>query len=81
MQTMIAKFQVAQVTKQSETQEEIKMFPVVNKPFDADGKSDDNDFARWSPSGSLSITIANPNLIGKFKEGQKFYLNFTESEN
>jgi len=42
--------------------EEINMAPVTGKPFDADGNSDDNSFARWTPCGSLNLTISNPAL-------------------
>ena len=79
MQTMIAKFSVTNVIKHSDQCEELQFAAVTSKPFDANGASEDNDFARWSPSGSLSITVTNPNLIGKFKPGKKFYLNFTEA--
>ena len=44
--SMIAKFVLNKVTKQSETCEELQFNAVTSKPFDADGKSEDNDFAR-----------------------------------
>ncbi len=47
--------------------------------YPEDGSDEDNSFARWSPSGSLSISIQNPNLFGKFTVGQKFYVDFTEA--
>jgi hypothetical protein len=56
------------------------MFSAVSDaPFGAEGESEDNTFARYTPSGSLCLTITNPNLIGQFRNGQKFYLDFTES--
>jgi len=83
---MIAKFYVTEV-KPTITdditgkvqQEKLSFSAVVDKPFDAEGASDDNSFARYSPSGSLEIVVQNPNLIGKFKPGQKFYLTFEEA--
>ena len=61
--------------------ETITMAPVSKTGlYPADGTDEDNTYARWSPSGNLSLTIANPNLWGKFKHGQKFYLDFTEVE-
>lgn len=45
--------------------------------YPADGSDDDNTYARWSPSGELSLTVANPALWGKFKPDDKFYLDFT----
>jgi hypothetical protein len=53
------------------------MMAVSDKPFDADGNSEDNSFAKWTPSGELKMTITNPNLFGKLVEGQKYYLDFT----
>lgn len=59
-------------------QETVTMAP-VSRPdgYPSDGSDEDNSYARWSPSGSLILTIANPNLFGKFAPGQKFYLDFT----
>jgi hypothetical protein len=48
-----------------------------NKPFGPNGESEDNTFARYSPSGELTISITNPNLLGKFNPGDPFYLDFT----
>ena len=78
MSTMIAKFQVTKV-ETNETCQNITMMAVTDKPFDPDGKSDDNSFARWTPSGELKMTISNPALFGTLKDGQKFYLNFVEA--
>lgn len=43
------------------------------------GLDEDNTFAMYSPSANLSINIANPALFGRFKAGQKFYVDFTEA--
>ncbi len=77
---MIAKFKVTKVTRIAENCEQLEMMAVTEKPFYPDGKSDDNDFARWTPCGDLRMTIQNPALIGKFTPGEKFYLNFTKAE-
>lgn len=53
-------------------------FPAKDGAYPADGSDEDQQFARYSPSGALSLTIANPALIGKFAEGDKFYLDFTK---
>jgi hypothetical protein len=36
--------------------------------------------AKFSPAGELSLTIANPALLGKIEPGQKFYLDFTPAD-
>jgi hypothetical protein len=45
--------------------------------YPEDGSDEDNTYAKFSPSVELGITIANPNLVGKFKVGDTFYVDFT----
>lgn len=49
-------------------------------PYPEDGSDEDNTYAKFSPAGELSLTIANPALLGKIEPGQKFYLDFTKAE-
>lgn len=78
---MRAKMQVRSVEKVSDTTERLGMSPVTGKdPFPADGSSEDNTYAKWTPSGSLSLDITNPALHGKFSQGQTFYVDFTPAE-
>lgn len=51
-------------------------FPAKDSSYPADGSDEDQQFARYSPAGSLSLTVANPNLLGKFAVGDTFYLDF-----
>lgn len=52
-----------------------------NRNYEADGTGDeDNTFSRWTPCADLNITIQNPELFGKFKAGDKFYVDFTRAE-
>lgn len=53
---------------------------VTTSPFGADGESEDNTYAKWTPSAELSMTITNPNLLGKFAVGDTFYVDFTKVE-
>ena len=48
--------------------------------YPEDGTSEDNTFARWTPQADMTMTINNPNLLGQFEEGQKFYIDFTRAE-
>lgn len=48
--------------------------------YPENGHDEDNSFAKFSPSGHLELTIANPALVGKIEPGQKFYLDFTKAE-
>jgi hypothetical protein len=77
---MRAKFQVNRVENFGETTQQVCMLAVTNKPFDKDGASEDNSFARWTPTGSLTMTISNPALMGALKEGERYYLDFTKAE-
>ena len=60
---------------------EILSFRAVAKSeaYPADGNDEDNSFARWSPSATCQITVANPALIGKFTVGEKYYVDFTSA--
>lgn len=53
---------------------------VTTKPYDENGDSEDNTFARYTPAASLEMSITNPNLVGKFKAGDTFYVDFTPVE-
>lgn len=44
------------------------------------GSAEDNSFAKATPSADLTIRIDNPDLRGKVKPGQVFYLNFSEAK-
>lgn len=77
MKTMRAKFRVTQVEVVNETYQNVTMHAVSEAPFDQDGVSEDNSFARWTPSGELRMAIQNPDLMGVLQEGQKYYLDFT----
>lgn len=48
--------------------------------YPEDGSDEDNTYARFSPQGELTLSIANPALLGKIEPGQKFYLDFTKAE-
>lgn len=45
--------------------------------FGPEGESEDNTFARWTPSATLTMSVTNPALFGQFKVGQKFYVDFS----
>lgn len=48
--------------------------------YPSDGSDEDNTFAKFTPGATLEMHISNEALHGKFKPGQKFYLDFTEAE-
>ena len=74
---MRAKIKITSIKKWSETQEDLNFSAVCANQFDAEGNDENNTYAKWTPNASLSMTITNPALIGKFSEGQEFYIDFT----
>ncbi|MGW1422656.1 hypothetical protein ACWAT4_21380 [Bradyrhizobium manausense] len=73
---MRAKMQVNKVERFTGS-DRITCNAVAAKSYPADGSDEDNTYANFSPSGELSLTIANPSLLGMIEPGQKFYLDFT----
>lgn len=78
---MRAKFQVSKVERFTGGMDVITCGAVSRSDgYPADGIDEDNTYAKFSPQGALTLTIANPVLIGKIEPGQKFYLDFTKVE-
>ena len=77
--TMRAKLQISTVTNHG-TSEVLKFHAVCPPSFDKDGLHEDSTFSKYSPSASLEIAITNPALLGKFKPGEKFYVDFTPAD-
>lgn len=87
MVTMRAKFQVGMVQEHfygengAKSQETLIMHAVAKSTaYPEDGSDEDNTFAKFSPGANLSINIANPALFGKFKHGDRFYVDFTPAK-
>lgn len=79
MARMRAKFTV-QCIQKYEGGENLNFSAVCPDKFGENGENEDNDFARWTPSGNLSMSVTNPDLLGKFNEGEKYYLDFTKAD-
>ena len=79
MSTMRAKVKCEAVTAREGY--EVLEFAAVCKAgsYPADGSDEDNTYAHYTPSASFKIIVANPALLGRFKAGQKFYVDFTEA--
>jgi hypothetical protein len=67
---MRAKMKVAQVTA-NEGSDTLVMRPVTN------GTPEDNTYSKFTPCGELSLTVTNEALMGQFKPGETFYVDFT----
>ena len=75
---MRAKLKIETIT-QSIYGDQIKMVAVCPDKFTDGGLSEDNTFAKFTPSATLDITVQNPALVGAFKPGQTFYVDFTSA--
>jgi len=79
MPEMRAKMRVSKVDKQYAGQEMLTFHAVgPNKSYPEDGTDENNTFAKFTPSATLSLTVVNPVLLGKFNEGEEYYLDFTK---
>ena len=77
MATMRAKVECQSVTSYKDS-DRLKFLAVCKAgSYPADGSDEDNTFAKFSPSASFEITVANPALLGKFRPGEKYYVDFT----
>lgn len=76
MADMRAKMKLNHIDKRYDGIETLYFNPVAASKYPADGSDENNSYAKWSPSGMLSLSVANPALHGKFDQGQEFYLDF-----
>ena len=51
-----------------------------SEPYDENGSDENNTYARFTPMADLKISVNNPNLLGKFKIGQEFYVDFIPAD-
>lgn len=63
-----------------QTMERLKLRAVCSKGFGPNGESEDNTYARYTPAGSVSLDVTNPDLLGKIEPGRAFYVDFTPAE-
>lgn len=76
-----AKFRVTSVTRSIDadgnaSQEVVKLSAV----YSSDPESENAKWSKWTPSGSLEMTINNPNAFGTLSNGHEFYIDFTPAE-
>lgn len=80
MPAMRAKMRVTSVVKNSETQETLNFSAVAKSSnYPEDGADEDNSYAKFTPTASISLSIANPALLGKFAENDVYYVDFTKA--
>lgn len=67
----------SQISEEYTTSERLTLNAVYKNQYDSTGKDEDNTYALWTPNAEFTINITNPNLFGKFKVDQKYYVDFT----
>lgn len=78
---MRAKVEVREVKTHGDIQEDLVMYPVAKREaYPEDGSDEDNTFAKFTPSGEIRLSIMNPALIGRFKTGDRLYVDFTAAD-
>lgn len=88
MTTMRAKLRVSGVTEfvgstehngdaPPKLGENLHFSAVAASSYPEDGSDENNTYAKYSPSASFEIYIANPALFGKFKVNEEYYVDFT----
>lgn len=63
--------------KDSET---LHFTAVSASEYPEDGSDENNTYAKFSPSASTEIRVANPALWGKFEVNKEYYVDFTPAE-
>ncbi len=76
---MRAKMKINSVQVFEHGTEMLKFSAVSAKEYGLNGSDENNTYARYTPSADLTITITNPDLAGKFKAGDEFYIDFTKA--
>ena len=52
-----------------------------NEGYSEDGADENNTYAIFTPMFDATMTLNNPALIGQYKIGDTFYVNFTPVDN
>jgi hypothetical protein len=78
---MRAKFFVASVENASDSAQHVG-FAAVSKTsgYDGAGLDEDNTFAKFTPQAQADFWIMNPALRDVFRQGDKYYADFTLAE-
>lgn len=74
METIRAKFSVESVTEFSYGDKKATLRAIYSN-----GKPEDNQFAKATPSGTIEITVDNPDTRDFLKPGKSYYVDFTQA--
>lgn len=74
-----AKFSVVSVIKNEDLVSPSEAVCLV-AVYSSDPTSENYSWSKWTPAGTLNMTINNPECFGKFVQGKQYYLDFTPVE-
>ncbi len=75
---MRAKFKCSSVTNMANgthKYQEVKL----NAVYAGELNKEDNEFAKATPSGSLTMSVSNPAALDYFKPDKDYYMDFSEA--
>lgn len=52
----------------------------LHAAYSADPSDPNYSWSKATPGGSLTMTISNPDAMGKFEQGKDYFLDFTPAE-
>jgi hypothetical protein len=61
--------------------ETLSLRAVCANKYPEDGLDENNTYAKFTPSATLTLQVTNPALFDKFNSGDKFYIDFTPAPN
>lgn len=81
MPELRAKFIVQDVNRSIDnegkpSQEHVRLRPV----YSSDPESENAQWSKWTPSGSIELHINNTAAFGRLPLGKEFYVDFTPAE-
>lgn len=60
---------------------EVKMAPIFEGKDGVDGNTNENRlFAKYTPNGSFSMTITNPEAFNQFELGKNYYFDISPAD-
>lgn len=77
--TVRAKFKVSAIEPYSNptTGEVIQKQVRLDAVYSSDPASENYSWSKYTPSGSASLTITNPDAFNQFVVGEEYFLDFT----
>lgn len=74
--TVVAKFKVASVAETSSDHRNVTMAAV----YSSDPAHENYSWSKWTPSGSINMSITNPEAFNQFEAGAEYMVTFKKVE-